>query len=268
MTITDIPQRHSRRAIVAGLAAMIPAATASVAVSTPAHPDAELVALAEQIVNLRFQSEEADAEYARCYNKEMRPKRPRALLWHPTDPVRYQLEGRGNSKATVWCNLDDVEKLRGRTSFIEWVFNGTREQWESLGLPIENWGDKGLKPVVGYEHLFLSAADECRAKRARELLAALDEYNAAEEAADVASGVAAAEEVADAAYARIDELFERMLDLTPSTIEGYRAMASAVVNCCWSGEIYERETSDQRMIAAMFSSLTGVEIKAASSQPG
>jgi hypothetical protein len=158
----------------------------------------------------------------------------------------------------VWCNLDQVERLRGRTSFIE--FTGTPEQWEALGLP--NWGDSGIKPVVGYEHLFLSAGDERRAKRARELLAALDECNAAEEAADFASGCRAAEEICDAMYARIDEIFEQMLDFTPSTLDGYRAMASAVVNCCWSGEISERSTSDHRMIAAMLSSLTGVPITA------
>jgi hypothetical protein len=46
--------------------------------------------------------------------------------------------------------------------------------------------------------------------------------------------------------------------MTPSTLEGFRAMASAVVHYCWCGEIDRGETVDRQLIAVMLSSLTGV----------
>jgi hypothetical protein len=47
-----------------------------------------------------------------------------------------------------------------------------------------------------------------------------------------------------------------MLELTPSTLDRCRAMASTVVNYCWSGEIRHGDTADEQMIAAIPSSLT------------
>ncbi len=50
----------------------------------------------------------------------------------------------------------------------------------------------------------------------------------------------------------MDELFDRVLELRPPTLEGYQAMASAAIN---------QAQHDDWSIAAMLSSLTGVQIQ-------
>jgi hypothetical protein len=52
-------------------------------------------------------------------------------------------------------------------------------------------------------------------------------------------------------------------EVTPSALDGYRAMAAAMVIQCWSGEIKQGRCADQRMLAVMLSSLTGVQLSAA-----
>ncbi len=76
--------------------------------------------------------------------------------------------------------------------------------------------------------------------------------HACREAAEIASGCHAAEEACDAIYERMDELFDRVLELRPPTLEGYQAMASAAIN---------QAQHDDWSIAAMLSSLTGVQIQ-------
>jgi hypothetical protein len=185
---------------------------------------------------------------------QIRPERPRTLAWHPTDPVGYFAERAGEGRTRLWCNYNDIEALRGRTSFHQWIFTGTRE--EQLRL-LPDWRDNRSVPP-GYEHLFISVGDEFRRKRAQELIAARDEYQAAADAAEVAAGYRAAQDVLDALYEKTSDLNNRILEMTPSTLEGFRAMASAVVHYCWCGEIDRGETTDMQMIAIMLSSLTGM----------
>ena len=52
----------------------------------------------------------------------------------------------------------------------------------------------------------------------------MDEYNAAEEAADVASGLMAATDACEAIHERMVELCDRLQELQPSTLEGYQAV--------------------------------------------
>lgn len=223
-TTTEATQGHSRRSIVAGLLAMLPAtAAASTAAPAPANPDAELIALAKQIADLKIRSGAAFAERDRRFEiyKSLAPELPPKLIWHTCDPVGWSRDENGK----YFCNLVDVERLRGRTSFREWHFIGTAEEREKLSIPNRRKNDGSL-PVVGYDHLFVSFGDEFRLKRAQELLAALDEYNAAEEAADVTSGWSAADEAYYAIEEQIDELIDRMSELKPTTLEGYQALES------------------------------------------
>ena len=222
--------RHSRRSIVAGLLAMLPAAsTASAAKAATANPDAEIIALAKQITDLRVQDEAAEAEYDRCceFYQSMAAKRSRKLIWRAGDEglVGYCRESHylvEDGKMFLYCNLDDVERLPGRTSFGQWVFTGTEAEREKLGLM--SWSDNRVKPIDGHDHLFISIGAEWQEKRAQELLAAMDEYNAAKEAADVASGLVAAADVGEVIHQRMVELCDRLQDLQPSTLEGYQAI--------------------------------------------
>jgi hypothetical protein len=232
-------------------------ALAGPAVHAAASPDAELIHLAKQIADLKIQSDAAAAEYERCYEiyNAMNPQRSRKLLWRPGDPVGYMCP---DEDRKAWCSHDDIDRLRDRTSFGQWMFIGTPQEAEKLGL--QNWRDQRVKPVTGHDDLFININGEWDRRRAQELIEALDEYHAAEEAANTISGCNAADEVSDALHTQTDELFERMLQLKPSTLEGYQAMAAAVISFCWSGQIHHSGCSDQRMIAAMMASLTGAPI--------
>jgi hypothetical protein len=226
-TTIEAPQGHSRRSIVAGLLAMLPAAkTASAATPAPANPDAELIALAEQIAELKTRSDAADAERDCRFEiyKSMVPQQPRKLVWKIGDVVGYSREiHHQDGKMYLWCDLNEVERLRhGELSFEQWIFIGTEDERKKLGL--QNWHDNRIKPAVGYDHLFVSNNHEWRRKRAQELIAALDEYNAAEEATDIASGWSAADEACYEIQEQMSELVDRALDLKPSTVEGYEAL--------------------------------------------
>jgi hypothetical protein len=60
-------------------------------------------------------------------------------------------------------------------------------------------------------------------------------------------------------------LFDEMLTLRPTTLEGFRALALATVEHCWTDEdevIVFGHTADCRAIALLMSALTGLPIPA------
>jgi hypothetical protein len=81
-----------RRAFLTGLAAMVPAATGtSAAAAALPSDDAKLVDCARRIAVLREKEKVTAAESARTYKiyEEIKPAKPRALLWRVGDPVDY-----------------------------------------------------------------------------------------------------------------------------------------------------------------------------------
>jgi hypothetical protein len=239
--------------------------TASVAVASPdsSFPtdDTELATLAAQIKKLREEIPGAAAEHDRCYEiyETLCPERSRTLLWRVGDDVGYSSQKfvDGNGKTYLWCDFVGIEKLRTKTSFAEWYFTGSEDEWVKLGLP--NWRDNRIMPVVGYQHLFASFGDERREKRAKELVAALDEYNAGCTNAELESGFKAAVATLDALYEQIDNLFERMLELKPTTLQGFRAMALGVFHRCWFDNVERGDSPEELMLAAMVTGLMDIE---------
>jgi hypothetical protein len=76
---------------------------------------------------------------------------------------------------------------------------------------------------------------------------------------DAAEALAAAEARSDAIGDEMSELYDRMLELKPTTLEGYRAFALALVQTCWSDEIViHGDTGDWKGIAAIVSGLAGI----------
>ena len=255
----------ARRGFLASLAAAATvAAGASAATAASLGDDAKLVQLAEEIAQLRELEAVASAECVRTNDlfQTMLPEKPRTLLWRLNDPVRPGNQDPvvlPNGSRLLWRDNAQIRKLKTRKEpFLSWEFIGTDEQWrDDLGLLPSD----PVIPLKGrHEHLFRSWPDRKKNARAAELVRALDQWEAAQEAALVASGYNAAEEAANAISDKMIELFFQMVALTPSSLEGYRAMASAVINNCWSGEIPGPHYGDKRMIARMFSGLTGVPI--------
>jgi hypothetical protein len=235
------------------------ASTAVVALPDSASPqnDTELVGLAAQIKDLHTKVRVAQEDLARCSEifEEMEPELPQALLWQMDDYVRRSAHLSEDGRPFI--NMNDVEKLRARTSFHQYHFTGTKEEWDRLGL--SNWRDNRIMPVVGYDHLFLSFNDDRREKRAKAIIAAADEYEALWAEANEKSGYRAAEEKVERIYGEMDDAFDRMVSIKPTTLNGYRAMAIAIFHLCWNGGLENGTTNEERMIFAMFSNLLGLE---------
>jgi hypothetical protein len=101
--------------------------------------------------------------------------------------------------------------------------------------------------------------DEIRQKRFSKLLADYDEWVAADKAAREISGVDAAEMVVADCESDVRQAYDRMLAITPTTLEGYRAMAMACAIACWDGEV-DPEGKGAEMIAKILAGLTGLPI--------
>ena len=77
---------------------------------------------------------------------------------------------------------------------------------------------------------------------------------------------AIAEEVADEAVEAImDKMsadYDRALKLKPTTLEGFRALAKAIMWCCWGDEVrrHEHDGTDDHGVAVLMSALTGAPI--------
>jgi hypothetical protein len=56
-------------------------------------------------------------------------------------------------------------------------------------------------------------------------------------------------------------LYEQMLELRPTTLEGYKALATGILNACWADRIECSGTADMEGLAIMISSLTGVPLE-------
>ena len=73
---------------------------------------------------------------------------------------------------------------------------------------------------------------------------------------EAAAALNAAEARADMIGDEMSALYDRMLALKPTILEGYRAFALAIVHACWSDEITpKRDTADWHGIKAIFSGL-------------
>ncbi|MBI5260252.1 MAG: hypothetical protein HY852_00355 [Bradyrhizobium sp.] len=245
----------SRRTVLTAALALSASAAVAPLVAADADPDAELVALAERVRRVHAAELEAYEHLSECEDRfeVIRPERPEAFDWRPTDAglVGYVKTAEGR----CICTEDDIEKLRGRR-FLSWDFSGTEEERMRLGLPHPE-DRTSTKPVLGFEHLFIARPDDRRQHRAAELIQALDQYQAQTDAAAEQTGLDVANEAHDALCYEQRQLCERMLDLKPKTLRGIQALATALVDGRWSGEIEEFPTAnvEDRMIATIIRSL-------------
>lgn len=220
-TIVTALGQSSRRSFVAGLAAMLPIATASAATAALPSADIEMVKLAAEIAVLREHEKIALAECTRCNKifEQNLPEKSRGLLWRIHDPVKpwdYEPIVLANGSRYLWTNPHEIERMAERGAV----------------------GDK----------------------RSAELVRLHNEWKAARKAGLDGSGYTAAEESLDQIVTQLAERFDKMLQLRPSTIEGYKALATGILFCCWAGKIDIGGSADSEGLALLMSSLTGVPI--------
>jgi hypothetical protein len=234
--------------LTAGIAFAVVGAAPAVGAS---DSDAELVALADRlkhlhpkIVGAAGRLEEAGDRY-----EAIKPERSEALNWRPCDA---DFVGRYSNTAS--CTDESVDALRGR-KFVVWEFTGTDKELDQLN---PNWLGRSVIPVPGHEHLFVSQVDERRQARAAELIAALDEYRAQNEAAIRQSGSRSLEDALEVLHAERDEITDRMIELKPKTLGGVQALATAIVYAEWAGDIRNRpnQSLEDEMMNAILRALT------------
>lgn len=114
--------------------------------------------------------------------------------------------------------------------------------------------------VIQYSHLFRSRPKKHKQRRADQPITAYRRWRAEETAAEEQSGYLPAEEKSEAIGRSMHEVYERMFAIKPKSIEGYRALASAVLYRCWAGEISRYDDIETSALAALVSALTGVGI--------
>jgi hypothetical protein len=201
------------------------AAIAPVAAATAPNDDSELVALGRTISDLQKLERTALEEAWRLSTAadEMTPAKPPEMLWRDLDPVPSELRIE-TCTADRWCSMPAVLDLANRPPEF-WVGHPARE--------------RGL-----------------------ELIAAWRSWRDATERARARSGYAAAYEAVEAIQATMNDVYRRMLQLRPTTLEGCRALAQAIVDHCWGGEVrrHERDGTDDHGIAVLMSALTGVSV--------
>jgi hypothetical protein len=218
----------ARRTILAGLATMAAGAAVPARAAMPSD-DVELIALGRQISVHRVRERDAYAEVARCGEifDQIKPEKPYVLLWRRLDPAFLP----PNFQAPA-------------------VVVGGAEHWwidERVALQDHKYG---IIPLAA------SAGDF---ERRAEAVNAWHEWQHGLDKARQDSGLAVAEERANGVSAETSGVLERMLELKPMTLDGYRAIASAIVQNCGSDDIEAGRCRDERGITLLLSNLTGME---------
>jgi hypothetical protein len=162
----------------------------------------------------------------------MKPAKPRALVWRDDDPVFLQ--------PTFECQRPKMLPAI--------VVEGEYRFWLDLRhiLQLEK---HGLLPREGADHA-----------RAAEVMSAWHEWQRGLERARQESGFAAAEDRVKAVIDEADDVYQQMLELKPTSLEGFRALALAIVENCWFGKIERGDRAADRGVAVIISALTGVPV--------
>ncbi len=264
--------RTTRRAIlISGATAALPCA-AIAAVPLPDalnHPDAKLIALAGEVIELGRQCQEADktADQLLELFYDQQPERPLELKAKPTDGgikhIGFERDRRSDPehRNKCWVAIDDVEALRTTQQA------GAQTQWEFVGSDVD-WGEHndrwepdsegGYQPPQDQRHLWEKRFNPAHHARADEILRAHDRYAADIECLRSEIGLNVAEARVQALCEQLRYL-ESLIEKMPAvTIEGIRAKAEVVGRNCWGGTIFRNHgTTDQR-IASIVADLTGL----------
>lgn len=214
-----------------------------------------MIAGAALIAELAQKAKVAEDAWSKCEERfeQIRPKKPESLLWGLGSPVWYarDLDYVKNGKTYLWCDTDEIEEFRHKTFYMyAFMGEGDPEPRDTEFLET-HW------PVEGWERW----VDKKRQKSFAKLLAAYDEWIAADNAARVMSGIDAAGDVLADADDAVWQVYDQMLEITPTTLDGYKAMAAACASAfCWEDKINRRRNLRVEMVAKIMSGLTGMPI--------
>jgi len=247
--------RPSRRAVVAGVASLVPAAAVVVVsnveevvmnqlVSGVAllagsnHPDAELLALNEQLLKLVSELECAEDDFDRidALACESRPQMPEALRFRHiegmtgkdipnTDHRLFCFSGR--------CNTH-YEDSTGQRWFHEVSVNALREERKATldDIDDENWAPKGWPRI--HED-----------PRAREVVAAYDAWDAVCEANKRGHGYYERQEIVDTLQERVGRMCDDIRSRSATTLEGLVAKSNVLAwRYARMGMVSEGDTYD------------------------
>ena len=143
--------------------------------------------------------------------------------------------------------LELREAPRMRSEFI-----GSDEEWAALP------SDRPAPPELR-ERLWAEVTDEDRQRRAEEVIAACDRYNAEVAGLEKALGYDTARDAADEAYNLAFDLEEKILGLAAKTVDGFSAKARIVRSYYDRGLTEEALEEEERHIAIALSIVRDLE---------
>jgi hypothetical protein len=107
----------------------------------------------------------------------------------------------------------------------------------------------------------IAAAAHIKQLRDRERLLRDELYKLQDQLSEHQRAVDAAEKAADEIANELADVYTAMLTLRPQTLEGFKALAAAVVNSCWGGIVHTSDSADDRGIAVLLSGLSGAAVE-------
>lgn len=267
---TNLSHAHeepARRSFLAGAAFAAAAAALAPAAALAAEngDDAALVALWREIEELDKLTQQLDAACSAAHDRfeQTKPKFPAALIWRgPTDPVsdaHHAVVAADGTRGHI-CNQNEIRTIAARGRPVRlWGFVGTEADKRRLGIASCSAADF---PIAGIEDWFAEIPQDAPSvQRAAELVETFDAYAAAMDAAEASSGHKAAEAALESHCDKISNLIDQMLHLRPTTVEGYAAIANALVSYLWDNDMDRtsnaKPCTDERMVAHLLANLTG-----------
>ena len=218
----------SRRTVLAGAAAAIPAAGVPVAALATSGSDAELLRLVAESdeAKRRFDQIADEADRREEVFISLVPERPAELKWGP-HYAGLGVGHRWDGKNRLYCIEADIERLRNE---------GARRYGVNRLHRVEEW-----EPWPEGQ------------KRADILIAAYDKWCAARKRAEQQSGVNDLEQAHDAAYDEYRRLVTQLINTPAVTLAGMRAKMAFVVQHYWDGntEDGDSENTEDRLVTSL-----------------
>lgn len=223
--------------------------TAHASFSALIYHNSELKLLTTKLIEITdlFDSANSEADQIFGVYVQQRPRKPSVLRWRPQDGgICGYMDEVIDGKRVLFCAPGHIKQLRDNP-IMRQEFIGTQKEWDAL--PIDKPCPEDMK------HLFeMRPAGGSDQKRADELVAAFDAYEAKDAAIRAELGLDEANARTNELHEQGEELVEKIIALPARDIAGLQAKAQAIHAWCFAGEAVDPDdydTTDSQMMAGM-----------------
>jgi len=239
-------------------ATAIAAATPTLALA--ASPDQELIDLCQQLLELLPSHNAVTDRNVELWQQfdERKPARGDVLRWCPADPVGYHMQTLGNGKCRVWCDLFEIEALRGVVQHDWTLKEENRAEFDAL--PEEEQLSHLGQPHPNAQRLFSKKPSKWKQNRVNKLLAALDEYRDRCDALKAEMGLQEADDLAEAWHDQIMGILDRIEAIKPQTLKCFQAKTKMLLNWYWEDQ--DEDDDGQKIAREILNGLVAADLAA------